>query len=193
MSYFKKYWTILPILLIGYLFTKSYIESFNESFIFDFEILVILGITFLLFLLITFRKDYKLYAIEHKFFNFSISFIGLLFIISFSIIKFTGDNLDKSPIVLQAGYDGGYNGAWFEFRDDGKYKFSNSSGLGATFFRGKYVLKDSLIILDVDSIDNIISSNTLAIRKNSLINIDKKHNSTSKYFKFNIHLNELSE
>ena len=27
--------------------------------------------------------------------------------------------------MIQAGYDGGYNGAWFEFRQDGTYKFGD--------------------------------------------------------------------
>lgn len=193
MKILKKYWTFLPISIFGYLFIKSYSNLVNETFIFDFEILLILGILFFLFLFISIFKDYKIFQIEHKTYNFSISILGFLFIVFFITTKFQNDNLDKSPTILQAGYDGGYNGAWFEFREDGTYKFGNSSGLGATYFRGKYTFNDSLITIDVDSIDNLITTNILAIRNDSLLNIDKKHNSTSKLFKFQIHLNKLSK
>lgn len=187
MKILKKYCTFFPIFIFGYLFIKNYSNLINETFIFDFEILLILGILFILFLLLSIYKDYKLFQIEHKTYNFSISILGLLFIVFFIITKFKNNNLDKSPIILQAGYDGGYNGAWFEFREDGTYKFGNSSGLGASYFRGKYVFKDSLIILDVNQIDNVVSSNRFLIRNDSLLNVDRNNNIISKIFNFQIH------
>ena len=181
----KKYWTFLPICFFGYLFIKSYNGIFYETFIFDVEILVILGSLFFLF--ITIYKDYNIFQKEHKLYNLSGSIIGFLLIIFFFTIKFNGENLDNSPIILQAGYDGGYNGAWFEFREDGTYKFGNSSGLGATYSRGKYILKGSNIILDVNQIDNVILSNKFIIRNDSLINVDNDDKVISKVFTFQIH------
>ena len=105
---------------------------------------------------------------------------------------------DNSPIVIQAGYDGGYNGAWFEFRKDGTYKFGNHAGVGAYYFRGKYELKDSIIILDKNRIDKVINTNKLAIRNENhenstskiIYQIDDNHKIIDKEFKF--HVNEYN-
>jgi hypothetical protein len=49
---------------------------------------------------------------------------------------------------LRANYDGDINGFSLEFRKDGTYKFCNYSILGGKYFRGKYLMKDSIITLE---------------------------------------------
>ena len=58
--------------------------------------------------------------------------------------------------MLRANYDGDINGFSLEFRKDGTYKFCNYSVLGGKYFRGKYLLKDSIITLDRNNIDDVI-------------------------------------
>ena len=92
------------------------------------------------------------------------------------------------------------NGYSFEFRKDGSYLFENGSVLGRSQFRGKYKIKDSLIFLDKNEIDNVVKTNQLAIRyisdningKNKVIvQIDKKHNRIEdKYFDFVINIDK---
>ena len=86
--------------------------------------------------------------------------------------------------MLRANYDGDINGFSLEFRKDGTYKFCNYSVLGGKYFRGKYLLKDSIITLDRNNIDDVIKSNQLAIRKISenykgreykIVQINKNH------------------
>lgn len=74
MKILKKYWTFLPISIFGYLFIKSYSNLVNETFIFDFEILLILGILFFLFLFISifmiiryFKLNIKLTIFQYLF------------------------------------------------------------------------------------------------------------------------------
>lgn len=101
---------------------------------------------------------------------------------------------DNSPVIIQAGYDGGYNGAWFDFRKDGTYKFVNSGGVGATIFRGKYTIRDSIITLDKSNLE-FLKSDKFAIREifnpdseneKVMYQIDKKHNILDKNFCFRI-------
>jgi hypothetical protein len=44
---------------------------------------------------------------------------------------------------------------------------ANGSGLGQSYFYGKYTLKDSIITIDKSSIDNCIKTNKLVIRTES--------------------------
>ena len=122
--------------------------------------------------------------------------VGLLFIISFCMLNYALYSRDRSPVLIQAGYDGGYNGAWFEFREDMTYKFGNSSGLGVDYFRGKYKINDSIITLDKSPIDSTVKSAMLAFRaihrsdsmyKRGLYQIDANHKVIDSELVFVVH------
>jgi hypothetical protein len=111
----------------------------DDAFFIDGLALTFLAILFLIIATWGFFKDRKEYKRTKKF------------------------NSYHPPVLLQAGYDGGFNGAWFEFREDGTYKFANSGGIGATYIRGKYRLKGNNIILDRDNLDNAVLTKFLLI------------------------------
>ena len=121
--------------------------------------------------------------------------MGFLILFSFVITHVFLLMRDNSPVIIHAGYDGDFNGAWFEFRKDGTYKFGNHASLGADYFRGKYELKDSIITLDKNKIDNVIKTNKLAIRNEIygdststvIYQIDENHKVIDKNFKFFVH------
>jgi len=95
-----------------------------------------------------------------------LTIIAVLFIISLFVSKVVVAVRDRSPVLIMAGYKEDFYGAWIEFREDGTYKYANIRGLvGETFSRGKYTLKDSLITLDMNKIDDFIVSSSLIIRK----------------------------
>lgn len=189
---------LLPVTITGFLVNRFLIKTADDGFFFDGIIMAFLLLLFTVALIWTFLKDKR----AHKRTQLKASFIptgtGILFIASFFITDTVLAARDKSPILIQAGYDGGYNGAWFEFRYDGTYKFGNSGGLGATFFRGKYTLNDSLITLDRDNIDNVIKSRLLAIRTTPAFNrtdqiiyqINPQHQVIDNEFNFIIHMDK---
>lgn len=189
---------LLPVTITGFLVNRFLIKTADDGFFSDGIIFVLLLLLFALAFAWTFFKDKK----AHRRTQLKASFIptsaGILFIASFFITDAVLEARDKSPILIQAGYDGGYNGAWFEFRYDGTYKFANSGGIGATFFRGKYTLNDSLITLDRDNIDNVIKSRLLAIRnittfnrsENILYQINPQHQVIDNEYKFTIHMDK---
>ena len=184
MNIFKKYWTIIPLFLFGYLFIRNFIISYEEEFIFDFEILFFIGVLFIVFFIITIYRGIKNFRIANRPFELLPMFLGLIFVFVFLGILYKNERIDSSPIVLRANYDGDINGFSLEFREDGTYKFFNYSVLGGKYFRGKYLLKDSIITLDRNNIDDVIKSNQLAIRKISenyngreykIVQINKNH------------------
>lgn len=165
---------------------------------FDGMIMLFIVVLFILAFVWTLYKDNKVYRMTQSKISYIPTSIGILFITSFFITNSVLAARDKSPILIQAGYDGGFNGAWFEFREDGTYKFINSGGIGATYFRGKYILKDSIITLDKSNIDNAIQSNLLAIRRTEMLDtteqvvfqINSQHQVVDKEFKFRINIDK---
>ena len=194
MNILKKYWTIIPLFLFGYLFIRNFIISYEEEFIFDFEILFFIGVLFIVFFIITIYRGIKNFRIANRPFELLPMFLGLIFVFVFLGILYKNERIDSSPIVLRANYDGDINGFSLEFRKDGTYKFFNYSFFGGKYYRGKYTLRDSILILDKNNIDNVISTNKLVIRNfndnvgkkiSRIVQIDNKHNRIEEqYFDF---------
>ena len=194
MNILKKYWTIIPLFLFGYLFIRNFIISYEEEFIFDFEILFFIGVLFIVFFIITIYRGIKNFRIANRPFELLPMFLGLIFVFVFLGILYKNERIDSSPIVLRANYDGDINGFSLEFRKDGTYKFFNYSFFGGKYYRGKYKLRDSILILDKNNIDNVIRTNKLVIRNfndnvgkkiSRIVQIDNKHNRIEEqYFDF---------
>ena len=164
MNILKKYWTIIPLFLFGYLFIRNFIISYEEEFIFDFEILFFIGVLFIVFFIITIYRGIKNFRIANRPIELLPMLLGLIFVFVFLGILYKNERIDSSPIVLRANYDGDINGFSLEFRKDGTYKFFNYSFFGGKYYRGNYTLRDSILILDKNNIDNVISTNKLVIR-----------------------------
>lgn len=200
MLFLKKYWSIFPLCFFGYLFIKNYIETYHEEFIFDFQILFFLAILWILFFLITIFKVFKYYRINKQYFELIPLLLGFVLVSVFFYLEYYYQKIDSSPIVLKANYDGDINGFTLEFRKDNTYKFFNYSVLGGKYFRGKYLLEDSIITLDKSNIDGVIKTNQLAIRNISeyykgreykFVQINKYHQRIEdEYFDFVINIDK---
>jgi hypothetical protein len=163
LSKTDKYWRIIPTAILGLALYFKLIQQADNEFMFDGAILGGLLLFFLIALMWTNVKDKKEFKETKSRSSYIPTVAGLLFLISIISTDYILKARDSSPILIQAGHDGGFNGCWFEFRKDGTYKFGNSGGIGAVYFRGKYTIKDSVITLDTDSIDNVIKGKRLLI------------------------------
>jgi len=63
---------------------------------------------------------------------------------------------------LQATYDSGPSSS-FNFRKDGTFQWTNSSGLGISQEEGTYTIKDSLITLNKADFDKVVKTRHLKI------------------------------
>ena len=192
----RKNWLLIPLLIIGLYYNLLRIKNSDTEMVFQEFFYAFLILLFLIFLSFSVSKDFKKYKTSKSFKSFIPSTIGFLILISFAINAFVLSLRDNSPVLIHAGYDGGFNGAWFEFKKDGTYKFVDHAGIGADITRGNYEIKDSLITLDKSKIANVIVSNKLIIRKENytdstkvkmLYQIDEKHSVVNDNFKFLIH------
>jgi hypothetical protein len=193
----KKVWRILLLFTIGCCLNYTLIWNSDNEIIFDGLVLFFLILIYLsVFAWVIYQdnKEFRKLATKNSFLP---SFVGILFVIAFFIISYLLAARDKSPILIQAGYDGGYNGCWFEFRKDGSYKFVNSGGIGATIYRGNYIINDTIIALSEPNIDNVINTKYLAIRRGvsfksstnqMLYQINDKHEIIDPNFVFTINM-----
>lgn len=198
----KRNWLIIPFLIIGFYYNFWTIQNADTEIIFEEFIYGGIILIFLIFLGISLRKDVSKLKKNKDLKNFIPSIVGIIILLSFLVVNIVLKYRDNSPIIIQAGYDGGFNGCWFDFRKDGTYKFANSGGIGADFFRGKYTLSDSIITLDKMEIDKVIKTNKLAIREiknfdstkiKVIFQIDKNHNIIDKNFYFIVNKYEITK
>ena len=198
----KRNWLIIPFLIIGFYYNFWTIQNADTEMIFEEFIYGGIILFFLIFLGISLRKDVLKFKKNKDLKNFIPSIVGIIILLSFLVVNIVLKYRDNSPIIIQAGYDGGFNGCWFDFRKDGTYKFANSGGIGADFFRGKYTLSDSIITLDKMEIYKVIKTNKLAIREiknfdstkiKVIFQIDKNHNIIDKNFYFIVNKYEIKK
>jgi hypothetical protein len=152
--------------MIAYADSESIFEAFT-LFVF---ILVFTG-TFLFNLV----RDSKNFKLSKKSVAYSSTCIGVFCVLVMIVTQLSLMSRDSSPVILHVSNDGGFNGCGFEFREDGTYRFFNGSALGVDYFRGTYVLTDTIITLDKTEIDGCTKSNQLAIRGDVLYQIDDRH------------------
>lgn len=189
----KTFLRLLPVTVIGLLLNRGIIGQSDggieglDSLVMSFFVMCF-AVAFLLTLL----KDRKVYIRTKLKSSFIPTVIGIIFFVSFFVTYAVVAARDKSPVLIFAGYKEDFYGAWFEFREDGTYKYANIRGLvGVTYTRGKYTLKDSLITLDTSKIDDFIESSLLIIRKEAydtteqvIYQINPQHNVVDNSTKF---------
>ena len=99
---------------------------------------------------------------------------------------------------MQATYDSGSSSS-FNFRQDGTFEWTNGSGLGVSTEEGKYLLKDSVIILDEIGFDKVIKSERLLITSRHpisnaigkfVIQVDKQNKLIDSMFIFTVYIDK---
>ncbi len=163
MKYNFKFWRTIPLIFLGFSIIYKLINGADNVFFFDGVILYGLEFIFICILCYSLFIDREDYQQTKSNLSFLPTTIGFLILVSFCITQLLIESRNNSKLIIQANYDGGFNGCGFEFREDGSYKFFNGSGFD--YFRGRYELKDSIIILDKTDIDNVIKSGRLLIRE----------------------------
>ena len=113
---------------------------------------------------ISFVKDLKNYQKTKRIKSLLTTIIGLILIAIFSILFFQDDYKKNSATLIRGFNDGGFNGFSVDFKKNGNYVMANGSGLGQSYFYGKYKMKDSIITIDKNEIDNVIETNKFVIR-----------------------------
>ena len=151
---------IVGALLIYYTYKFKY-----QSFFFDAVIWV--GLIFLGSILAfwTLFRDIKLYSVEKRFKNFTLSFIALVFITIILTKELKINHEFDKPTLLKVYYAGDFNGTGIDFKTDRTYILNNSAIGLSNYFYGTYTIDGNKITLDKDRIDNIPNLKHLEIIK----------------------------
>jgi hypothetical protein len=76
--------------------------------------------------------------------------------------------ISDSPEVVRAIYDTGYSGAYFSFKQDSTFEWFSGSALGSSnSYQGKYIIQDSVIVLDKGGFYDAVKSTRLMIKTNN--------------------------
>jgi hypothetical protein len=164
MNLNHKIWRLIPIIVLGLYFNFKLIRDADNTFPFDDIIQIIILCIFSFSMILVIYKDRNEYMNNHLNSSFLPTLAGLLFILSFFVTDYFLKARDNSPVILNAIYNGDYNGCSFEFRKNGSYKFGECS-IGCTYYRGSYAINDSIITIDKSKIETSIVSNMLLIRQ----------------------------
>lgn len=164
MTQNNKILRIIPLTVFGTWFTFKLYKSVLEDFFFDGIVFLFIGVIGLSIFIWTIRKDIQEYKVLKTITSFLPTMTGLSFIMIIIVLHLYQDNKINSPTLIRAFYDGGYNGFSIDLKENGNYIMANGSGLGQSYFYGKYSIKDSIITLDKSNIDKVIRTNKLVIR-----------------------------
>ena len=155
---------IILLIIFGTWFTYKQYKTFYNDFFLDGIILLIIAFIGFFILIWTVRKDIKEFKTSRKLTSYFPTSIGVLFIITNICLFVYQDSKTNSPSLITGFNDGGFNGFSVDFKTNGNYIMANGSGLGQSYFYGKYSIKDSIITIDKSNIDNCIRTNKLVIR-----------------------------
>lgn len=185
-----KVWKFLVLLILliysGWYYIILTIENEDNDFIFAGFVISFFAILFLIISAISLRIEYKLFLKRQSLITFKLtSCSAIIFLIACGVQIFLSCR-DLSNVTLDAGQDLDFNFIRLELREDETYKFTNGSGLGSSYFRGKYSREDSIITIDTVGADKFLKSDKLAIRDNRIFMIDSKHKIVDSLFYFNI-------
>jgi uncharacterized membrane protein YeaQ/YmgE (transglycosylase-associated protein family) len=159
----NKIFRIILLAICGTWFAHKLYQTDQDNFFLDGIILFVIAVVGLLIFNWSIRKDRKAFKTSHKWTSFLTTSVGLLFILLNIGLFYYQDSKKNSPTLICGFYDGGFNGFSVDFKTDGNYVMANGSGLGQSYFYGRYSIKDSVITIDKFDIDNCIKSNTLVI------------------------------
>jgi hypothetical protein len=111
------------------------------------------------------------------------------------LILFEGcEQTNNSPCILQATYDAGASSSSFAFRKDGTFEWTSGSGLGVFQSSGKYILKDSVIMLDKIGFDKMIKSKRLLIASGRagsyVVQVDDNNRVLDSMFIFTVYIDK---
>ncbi len=167
--------------ILYFIIERDTVETFDPQLILMIFYILFLFINFIIEVIETFKTKSIL--------SFTTTVFGLLSIFSFYLINYIIDLRDSSPIIIKSK---NIDGVFLDLREDKTFKFSNGNWAEVKISRGNYSLKDSIVILDKNKLDNIEVSKKWVIRKDTtfnrtyLIQIDKKGKVINENFKFEV-------
>ena len=156
---------ILVISAVGIYTSYRAIAQLDHQNLFDQQVNAFYALIAAITFLVIFLSDKRQFKRTRNWRSFIASFIGVIIFVGHFLVVYTLNQRDKSPSEIYCVTKiNDFNGVSIDFRKDGTYKLT-SWCLGADIYRGKFTIKDSVIIIDQTKIENVIVSNKFVIRQ----------------------------
>ena len=160
----SRVYRISSVVFIGLIALIFQYSSRDSSDIFDGFFMILIGIVAVVVFLIVLVKDIKFNALTKSIYSFIPTMTAFLFIPIIYGFNYFYEKENNVPLLIQAGTGRGIGTAWFEFKTNGNFKFTNSGGIGATVYRGSYEIKDSIILIKSPQTEYEIKTDRLVIQ-----------------------------
>ena len=161
------------LVILGGVFAFTLYKSYFYDNIFQIFIYLLFGIPFIIVLIKSIFEETKSYKANNKLTSFSNSLIGIfILLINVGIYSYYEEKVNK-PSLIKALIFGGYT----DFKQNGEYVIVSGSWASRIHFYGTYKIKDSIITVDREEFDDVLTTNRFVIRNSdSLITENYKNN-----------------
>lgn len=176
----------ISILAAGVLIAYRISVQAAGSFIFDSVIDVIIYFCSLCLVVFVIRHDARTYRQTKNILSYTPTICFIVMVGFCCSLQYYYYRREHVPVLVYGNYDGDYNGTSIALRNDGTYQVNNYC-LGDCFFYGKYTMRDSIVTLDRDLIDNVVTRH-LVIRRSetAIIQVDTNGQELTEYDRFRL-------
>lgn len=159
MRSLRTYFQILLIACIGILFGYVLYNSYHKDNLFEIIIYVVLGSIWSVLFYLSVEYDKDNYRKSNIIGRYASTFIGIVIIISnLGIFSYYQFKLLSPALIKAEGH-----GVYANFKKNGEYIIKSGSWATKTHYYGEYQLQNGLIILDRDTIDDVLFTNKYII------------------------------
>jgi len=151
---------IFSLITTGILFSYTLFESFHFDNILEIFLYVIFGGIGLYIFYNGIFDEIKKHKKTKELKSFSLTFIGIFFILLNIGIYFYFETKLNYPTLIKAEM----NGVYADFKKNGTYIIKSGSFASKKHFYGNYSIEDSLITVDRKKFDKVLVTNKLVIR-----------------------------
>ncbi len=147
------------LIFLGSVFAFILYKSYHYDNIFQILIYLLIGIPWI----IIFIKSLLIFKKNNR--DFSTILVGLLiFLLNVGIYSFYESKVNSESLI-KARIFGGYT----DFKKNGEYVIISGSWASRTHFYGTYEMKDSIITVDREKFDDVLTTNRFVIRKSDTL------------------------
>ena len=151
---------ILGLILIYLTYLSKYESNILTVMIWG----VLLLLVIILFIVTLYRNILK-YSKEKSLKNFFTTYLILGLAVVLCGMEYMIQRDFNKPSLLRVFYDGDFNGTAIDFKEDGTFIFDNSAIGTSSYTYGTYKILGDKITLDKKSLENVIVTDKLEIRK----------------------------
>ena len=164
MKFPFKFLYFVGLIICSYLIGDILYGTYHIDNIFAVYLYSGLGIIWLLFFYRIVKKEKRNSTANFKLTKYLVSIFSVLTLVPIVLIYLHYQRKLNVPTLIKAQR----HGVYADFKNDGTYIIKSGSWASRTHFYGKYILHDSIIQIDTNNLDKVLTSNFFLIKRTNL-------------------------